>query len=299
MLNVAGWDHSIDSNILIKQLDGCLANKNNQKANAVLRQLRPEDCPNLLTRSWILGRSGKHFPPSRVFSPGNELIIHPLTPYLDQIDGQFAREHEHLLKTSDIEPEPSIKHLQEVNHAIQGALEEQLDPQSIQIAISILEIATHLKYDCTDLLVPDTSSRLRKLADVVHGDPLVLGDKPGFNLTHPKISLDLIRRLKIEDSRERAIRLEFDLESDCDEDYIPCERFETTISDTLSRYSIADTFNEFLANADDADASKIVWIVDECKEGHYPSSSLLSRDLHPLQGPSLFVYNDSGKLNIL
>ena len=281
--------------ILVQQLDSCLLYKDYQRANVILRRMQPGDCSALMNRPWILGRSGEHFPPARVFYPGNELNRQPLSPFLDQIEAQFAKDHKHLLTALKIQPEPSIKDLQEVNNALKERSEDQLDLQGVHIAIAVLEIATRLGHDFADLLIPDTSSRLRSLAEVVHGDPLVLGDNLGFNLTHPKISLDLIQRLKIDDSRERALRLAFEMEGDYAEDYNPCESFETTISDTLGRYSIADTFNEFLANADDAGASKIVWIVDECDEGPYASSSLLSKELQPLQGPSVLVYNDAGK----
>ena len=159
----------------------------------------------------------------------------------------------------------------------------------------MLEIATRLKYDPADLLVPDTSSRLRKIADIVHGEPLAAGDKSNFNFTHPEVSADLVRRLGVEDSSKRAIRLEIEPDTDDEEDYTPRETLETIISDTLGRYAVTDTFNEFLANADDAGATSISWMLDECDDGPHASSSLLSSELKPFQGSALFVHNDGGE----
>lgn len=293
LLTVEGWDQRVSSDVLLKQLDACLLKKDYRKADNVLLRLQPEDSSALTTRSWILGRSGDRYQPAKVFLPGSELQQRPLSPYLDEVDAHFSRHHKRLLEALSISPQPSVKDLQDVEHALAETSQGQLDPSGIRIVKSVLEIAIRLNYDFTDLLVPDTSSKLRRLADIVHGEPLEVGDKSGFHFTHPEVSPNLIHQLGIEDSQERAIRLDIELESD--EDYTPCERFETTISDTLERYSIADTFNEFLANADDAGASKIVWIVDE---NSHAASSLLTTELRPFQGPSLMVYNDAGELII-
>ena len=293
---VLGWDKRIDTSILLKQLDRCLVAKQHQKINAVLREMGPEDTPSLQSRSCILGRSqGQYFPPTKIFLPGSKLNQRSLAPFLDEVDGTFALEHKKLLTALQIQPEPSINDLQRVQSNLPDAT---LSPSDLALAISVLEIATRLKYDPIKFLVPDTSSRLRKLADIVHGEPLSFGGKSGFNFTHPEVSTDLVRRLGVEDSLERAIRLNIESETDDEEDYTPREKLETNITDTLSRYSVSDTFNEFLANADDAGATSISWILDECNDGSYASSSLLTSELERFQGSALLVHNNGGKLSI-
>lgn len=193
-----------------------------------------------------------------------------------------------------VRQEPSIEDLKDVQDILLGTSGDPLPPEDIGIAIFVLEIATRLGYDVTDLLVPDTTSRLRETKDVVYGDPLRTGNAP-FNFTHPEISASLVRRLGIQDSLAKAIELNIDFDSEDEDDYTPKESLETKISDTLERYPITTTFNEFLANADDAKATKITWILDECKDGPHASSSLLTTELKTLQGPALLVHNDGCK----
>lgn len=232
MLINPGWNQRIESSILLQQLDGYLSEEQYRKANAVLFRLRPEDCSALTSKSWILGRSGAYLPPAKVFSPGYQLISRPLAPYLDAVDGEFAKDHDKLLAPSKLKPEPSIGDLRAVQINLLETAEEPLSPSSLQIAITVLEIATRLKYDSTDLLVPDTTSRLQMPADIVHGEPFGIGDKSGFKFTHSEISSDLANRLGLETPSERAIRLDIDLESDDDEeDFTPSESLETVVGD--------------------------------------------------------------------
>ena len=294
----SGWNERIDITVLLQQLDRCLSTKQYQKVDLVLSQIRPEHPSLLASRSCILGRSGQYFPPSKVFLPGSQLNSRPLAPYLDEVDAKFARDHQSLLEALGLKAEPTVKDLVDV----QTSLETEglrLSPRNVGTAVSVLEIAMGLDFDPVDLLIPDTSSKLRKMKEIVHGEPLSIGDKAGFNFTHPEISVSLANRLGVEQSLARAIRLAIDIDDEDDEvDYTPSESLETNIADTLERYQVTDTFNEFLANADDAGATKVTWILDECDNGPYATSSLLTAELKPFQGPALLVHNDGGELSV-
>ena len=295
-LITSGWDQRLSHEILLKQLDGCLLSKDHQKAHRVLLEMRPEDCPALTSRSWVLGRSGSFFPPAKVFRPGSQLRLNSLAPYLDEIDYIFWKDHNKLLLALEVKQDPSLEELRAVQKDLINTTGDQLSVVGLETAVSILEIATHLEYDPTYLLIPDSASRYQAIGDIVHGEALGVSDRTGMNFTHPKISADLAHRLGVESPLARAIRLDIDIESDEDEeDYIPNEKLETIISDTLDRYAIVDAFNEFLANADDAGATEIVWTLDECSEGPHAASSLLSPGLKASQGPALFVYNNASK----
>lgn len=280
--------------MLIQQLDHCLTARAFEKGNKVLARIDHTECSALLSKPCILGRSGEYSLPKKCFYPGICLLSRPLGPYLDVVDANFAKQHEKLLKALDIRSEPSLQDLHRVQKALISDSKHQLEQADISFAISVLEIATRLDYDTTDLLVPDTTSRLRALGDIVHGDPLMTGETD-FNFTHPEVSADLIHRLDIEDSLKRAIRLNIDVDSDHEDTFTPAEKLETKILDTLERYPIASTFNEFLANADDAKATKVVWTLDRCKDGPHGTSSLLTAELKPFQGPALLIYNDAGE----
>ena len=297
MLTIVGWNEYLGNSILLEQLDGCIEKKQFEKIDDILHYMRPSNCSGLSSRSCVLGRSGDYFPPGKVFLRGSQLYLRPLAPYLDEVDSKFAIDHENLLVALKVQREPSIEDLLNVQRSLPITTEGQLAQSSLSIAISVLEIAMNLGYDPTVLLVPDTSSRFRKFPDIVHGEPLDVGDKAGFNFTHPELSTGLIRRMGIEDSLKRAIRLAIEVDSDDEEDFTPSESLETNIADTLERYSITDTFNEFLANADDAGATKILWILDDCSNGPHRSSSLLTTELKSYQGPALLVYNDGSKSN--
>lgn len=297
LLTIEGWNKSIGTDVLLQQLDGCLSflEKDQQKINKVLLQIDPEYCSPLLSKSCILGRLGDYLTPDKVFLRGKSLETRPLAPYLDIVDGNFMQKHQKLLAALKVRSEPSIEDLQNVQRRLVENPRGQLDPSDLGIAISTLEIATLLDYDPGNLLVPDTASRLQNLEDIVHGESLGTGDTLRCNFTHPQISPDLARRIGIEEALARAVRLEIDLDSNDEDDFTPGESLQTNISDALERYQIRATFNEFLANADDAGATKIIWTLDACGSGPHASSSLLTNELKPFQGPALLVYNDGCK----
>ena len=294
LLTLLGWDQSIPPKILLRQLDLCLAKEDYDKASKVLRRIKPNDYSTLASKPCFLGRSGEYFALDKVFLPGSQLQRWPLAPYLDELDANFAKDHEEIVTGLELPNEPSVQNLQDVQKSLnETTVAGRLSIPGLGIAIATLEIATRLRYDPQDLRIPDTTGTLRELRDIVHGDPLSTGDIPDFNFTHPEISNDLARRLGVESSLERAIRLKLDFDSEDENDYTPKEKLRTVIADTLERYPIESTFNEFLANADDAGATKITWVLDECRQKLYDSSSLLSTELKPFQGPALLVCNDA------
>lgn len=279
--------------MLLRQLDLCLAMEDYDKASKVLRQIEPDDYSVLAMKPCFLGRSGEYFTSDKVFLPGSQLRSRSLAPYLDELDAKFAKDHDRLVTRLDIRSQPSAQDLQGVQNSLNQTTEGHLSNSDLGIAIATLEIATRLGYDPQDLRIPDATMILRELKDIVHGDPLSTGDIADFNFTHPEVSNDLARRLDVENSLKRAIRLKIDFDSEDENDYTPKEKLSTVISDTLERYPVESTFNEFLANADDAGATKITWILDECREKPYGSSSLLTSELKPFQGPALLVSNDA------
>lgn len=220
------------------------------------------------------------------------LRSYPLAPHLDEVDGAFARKHAKLLEALNVQREPSIEDLRYVQESLDRSNQGQLNDSDLHIAIATLEISTRLCYDPIELHIPDTTSTLRKLSEIVHGDRNVRGDISEFNFTHPRVSEDLIKRLEIEDSFERAIKLDIGFEDGDEDEYTQRESLTTVICDTLGRYPIETTFNEFLANADDAAATKISWTIDDCQAGPHDSGSLLAPELKPFQGAALIVYND-------
>ncbi len=292
LLMVSGWDQDVPTNILLQQLDHCLEAKDYDKVDKLLPHIKPKDLSQLQSRACILGCHKNFLSPRRSFQPGCTLSLYSLDPYLDEIDSAFFQKHAKLLATLDIQKDPSIEDLRYVQESLNTSDQGQLDDGDLHIAIATLEISAKLGYNPRELRIPDTTSILRNLSDIVHGDRTVRGDISRFNFTHPRVSEYLIQQLEIEDSFERAIRLDIDFDDEDEDEYTQRESLTTVICDTLGRYPIETTFNEFLANADDAGATKISWTIDTCLGGPHKSDSLLAPELGPFQGAALIAYND-------
>ena len=289
---ISGWHHNVPMEVLLQQLDHCLEESDYDKVDRLLLHIKPTDFPQLQSKACILGCHRKYLSPQRSFRPGSRLNSYSLAPYVDEVDEAFAKKHVKLLAILGVQNEPSIEDLRYVQDSLDRSNQGRLSDSDLRIAIATLEISTRLGYNPIELHIPDTTSTLRKLSEIVHGDRNVRGDICDFNFTHPRVSEYLIKQLEIEDSFERAIAMDVGFEDGDEDEYTQRESLTTVICDTLGRYPIETTFNEFLANADDAGATRISWTVDNCQNGPYKSGSLLARELEPFQGAALIVYND-------
>ena len=302
--SVLGWEDRIDLDVLLRQLDICLSRNDHVKVDRVLGYLQskfdPAEYSILRSKPCIFGVQKNYLVPKKAFTASELLARYPMAPYLEEVDGHFARTHVKLLSYLDVRKEPTIQDVSEVQALLKEQSKGHLEEPHLDVAISSLEIAAHLLGDQEQagILIPDTESMLRALPDIVYGDRAMTGPISEFNFTHPKVSTALIQRLGVEHSLARATRLEIEFEDEDEDEFTPREKLSTTISDTLGRYPIDSTFNEFLANADDCHATTISWILDECESGSHESLALLTSELKPLQGPALFVHNDKGQLEI-
>lgn len=220
-----------------------------------------------------------------------------MAPFLDEVDLLFAEKHLGLLDALDVRPQPALTNILEVQRELQPST-SRLSASGLNVAVSSLEIAIRLckLEELTEVLVPDTENVMRSLPDIVHGDQYVSGPIASFNHTHSALSTRIIQVLGVENALARATRLNIEFEDEDEDEYTPREKLTGVISDTLERYPIESTFNEYLANADDCGATKISWILDQCLKGPHDSLNLLTPELKPFQGPALFVHNDEGKL---
>jgi len=287
---ILGWDQDIPKETLLAQLDLCLQASDVEKVDAVLKALKQQDLPDLISRNCILGRNGSYMLPRRVFFPGTVLETYSLAPFIDQVSGEFAKKHGKLLDALDVKDVPSTRDLQELQNSLSSS-EGRMGDAGLRAAISVLEVAVRLGFDPIDFKIPDTSSCLQSLPDIVYGDRHVTGTGD-FNFVNPALSGSLIKQLGVENSFARATRLKIDFEDEDEDEYIQEEKLTTVISDTLERYPIESTFNEYLANADDAGATRICFTIDECRDGSHASQSLLTSELARFQGPALIIFND-------
>ncbi|KAL8934658.1 MAG: hypothetical protein Q9211_005115 [Gyalolechia sp. 1 TL-2023] len=292
-----GWDQPIRQTILTQQLKQSLALRAGDQIDGILTYWGGfGNCQFLKQSPCVLSRRGEYILAERLLLPGSLLSRYSLSPYLDEVEPSFARKHPALLTALNVRPDVGDEDILLVQDDLRNIAQSgPLSDGDLDVAVALLEIATYAGNNPKSLsavLIPDTEKKLRPRADIVYGDRNVAGKIASFNFVHPRLSPDLIRRLDIEKSIARAIRLEIDFEDEDEDEYTPREKLSTTISDTLSRYPIESTFGEFLANANDCGATQISWVLDDCATGVYESSTLLDEELKCLQGPALFGFND-------
>ncbi|KAL9044382.1 MAG: hypothetical protein Q9214_002477 [Letrouitia sp. 1 TL-2023] len=300
---ILGWDQPIGIGILVQQLDNCVADGRHRSVDQLISHLSTVAEPPVLqvmlhSRKCLLSSDRTYIIPGNAILPGGLLKRHSLAPFLEEVDTDFAKKHSDLLQTLEVRPEPLFHDLLKLQQSIlsstnEGSLSKD---RALDLTIALLEIAATLytnEENFIELMAPDTEQKYRRLPDIVHGDrSLASTSTTTFYFTHARISTDLAIRLNIEDLSTYAIRLGVDFEDDDDDEYVPREKLTTIIFDTLSRYPIRSTFNEFLANADDAHATKLSWILDDCKKGSHSDSMLLTPEMGQYQGAALFSYNN-------
>ena len=300
-----GWDKLIDLDILMRQLDCCLAEQEHGKIDHILEYLGHKFDPTaysaLKAKRCVLGVRKNYLVPDKVFTKSKLLPKYPMEPYLDEVDIDFKRRHSKILSELGVRNEVTLQDIVIVQALLKDSNQGLLEGSDLDVAISSLEILARLNKNrqAVNIMIPDTRSILRPISDIVYGDLNVTETVATFNFAHPAISADLIQRLEVEHSLDRATRLEIEFEDEDEDEYTPRETLATVISDTLGQYPIESTFNEFLANADDCRATSMSWILDECENGPHQSLALLTADLQPLQGAALFAHNDGGRSLIL
>lgn len=245
--NILGWDKPIEDSVLIRQLDECPVRKLHAKIDEVLLYMKPSVNPELSSKSCVRSRHSKDYrEPKEIFRPVSLLIKYPMAPPLDEVDPLFEKNHLELKEALNIRKEPSLKDIIDAQETILAA-STPLNGANLSIIISSLEIAVclHQPEELGGILVPYLHGKLRKLPDVVHGDRVISEDASTFNFVHPALSRNLIDGLGIENSVARATRLGISFEDEDEDEYTPREKLTTVISDTLGRYTIESTSQNF------------------------------------------------------
>lgn len=290
--SLLGWDVDVPGEILVAQVDGCIAKRDTSKLSKALSKVPSKDYSILIQKSCIQGKHGELMMPSQVFYPGHQLSAFSLLPHMDSVDGRFAQRHKSMLSSLGIAKEPSLIDIQELQATLNSRC--PLDASGVSLAIASLEVALRLPdFDRAKLAIPDTIGSMRNLTEIVHGEPVVDGQLAEFHYTNTRVSIDLAERLELETCYERALRLSIEIDEEDDDEFTPREKLADIVSDTLSRYPVEETFNEFLANADDAGAIGICWTVNDALQQNAISEASLTPELQDHNKPSITVYNDA------
>lgn len=138
-------------------------------------------------------------------------------------------------------------------------------------------------------LVPSMSFTLWSVDSVVYDD---LGSgladtPPEYELVHPSVSHALANRLgilRLSDSR-------FSLDADQLDGFDIGEDLSTRINGVLKDYDVAYASNEWIANADDANATTVSFLLDEAV---FEGPKILGPQLSELQRCRALVIHNSG-----
>ncbi|EDN92385.1 hypothetical protein SS1G_08248 [Sclerotinia sclerotiorum 1980 UF-70] len=248
-----GWDTILHDDVLLAQLNHGIIIHDIEVVNAVLTYFKEKFRIDAVSESLKQLRSV--LTENGIFVTASKGFFSGcalLGPFLGNIDTGFAKMHEDILKAMNVRLRPGVKDILDV----QAQIERSGHP-----------------YKDSDI------------------DILLETIKMG-QFTNSRISQQTAQNLSIEKISERLKKGELQLadDDDDDEDFQQCESVTTSISTTLDRYPIESTFKEYLANADDAKASAVNWMLDPRQ---HPTDHLLTEEMKDLQGPALLVHNDA------
>jgi sacsin len=292
-----GWNEVIPSAMLLEQLKHGIGKEDGEIVNAVLKYIQVKGQSEILSKELVnlrcvMTQAGRFVSPQTVFHTGCER----LEPYLHNVDNNFWNRNPLLLSRLKIKKRPGLEDLIRVQTELQRKLESKegatLDERDASVAVEVAKLAAVFdRKQLSNLMVITALGRLCKLEEVTYNDLGSLWHAQGeINFTHPNIPYAIALKLRIEPLSERVKKGELDLADEDDEDeFDQHEQVATGIADTLERYPVEATFKEYLANADDAEASEINWLLDSTQ---YPKESLVAPGLSAYQGSALLVHND-------
>lgn len=142
--------------------------------------------------------------------------------------------------------------------------------------------------------VPDFNDTLRPVDDIFYNDidtSRVFSHATGkkYYVTHTEISRLLANQLNLNMLSDLQSE-ELEIDSEDDVDFSLNEDMTIRINGLLKDYDMGYSFNEFVANADDAGASAVTFLLDERS---FPTAELLKPQLDEFQScPALLIYND-------
>jgi sacsin len=288
-----GWDQPIAFDLLIRQLQKYTEARKYENVDSILSYIalhHKNHLPTLRGIRCIAGSDGKFYCPSQVFN-SKKVAKYRMEPYFVAISSRFAKLHIFLMCELKIRAEPGLEDVRNLQKSWQQKHFSDNDAELVA-AVEIVRFFadSHPRTSLNELLVPNTKGFLTKVSEIAVGDSS-LNDwsELEIHFPHPSIPNSTISKLGIDSlenrNRYRLLGLENGIE------YAPKEDILTVIRNSLDRYTMASTFSEYLANADDAGADSITWLIDECEDGDHQSDKLLTEELSSTQGPALFVHN--------
>ncbi len=292
-----GWNEVIPNATLIAQLKLGIEKEDREIVNAVLKYIQIKGQGEILSKKLVnlrcvMTQAGCFVTPQIVFHNDCER----LEPYLYNVDNTFWNNNSLLLSRLGIKDRPGLDDLLQVQGELQEKIESKeeatLEESDICVAIEIIKLAAVFDRELlSTLMIATAVGSLCIIEEATYDDVGPLFHAQGkTKLTHPDITYAVAKKLRIEPLSERVRKGELGLTNEDDEDeFDQHEEVATGIADTLERYPVEATFKEYLANAADAKASQISWLLDHRQ---HPRESLVTPGLSAYQGSALLVHND-------
>ncbi|TGO23441.1 hypothetical protein BPAE_0132g00110 [Botrytis paeoniae] len=289
-----GWEKTLSDDVLLAQLTQGIIKEDRAVLNVVLTHIKENSRISAVSESLthlrcVLTENGKFVTASKAFFSG---CTH-LDPFLSNIEKEFAKNHKDILTAMNIRSKPGVKDILNIQAQVEGSGHPYKE-SDIEVLLETIKVASSFSRETLQgLKVLDQDGTLCPVEDIAFDDAAVwsgrLVDKVRF--TNSRISKEIAQKLRIEFISERweKGKLQMADDDDDEEDFEQCEAITTSISTTLQRYRIESTFKEYLANADDAEASAIHWMLDSRQ---HPTDTLITKEVKDLQGPALLVHND-------
>ncbi|CAG8581539.1 13565_t:CDS:2, partial [Racocetra fulgida] len=299
-----GWNTHPPSELILQQIHQCsimsksdLNFKNrsqiceaiyehiNEALSCDDEQYKLELSKGLKNKKWIFC-GGNFYAAKNVFFDLSENLGRNFIQLSDDYRNRFKKVFEYMGVEKTIEINDLIKIINEIElEANHNSLSEEKLSEIIKFLRHIADKRTKEEVQICDLkglLIPSADSTLFKHKDVYFDDRPELNkeEKKNYKLSHPKITPELAENL--------GIRMLSTIFLKC------CEiEFEASEQSVPSIPRIKNIINVNVDNADDVGARRFSIYLDERKfDKNFEQSTLLSKEMHNWQGPSVWIYYD-------
>eukprot|EP01084_Bolivina_argentea_P290732 499485_1 len=171
----------------------------------------------------------------------------------------------------------------------------------INLTVNISQYLSDRMNVIGDLLfpIPCDNNSMQFANDLYYNDaPWIKSRKKTIKFVHPKLSINVCKKLGVNSFRElfvsknsESLSFEFGNQLQGTKAFGQHESLTRRLKDILRSYPEGPSIiYEFIQNADDAKATKVIILLNEKQ---YNTDSLLSTQLKQFQGPNLMIYNNS------
>ncbi|CAG8756545.1 10061_t:CDS:2 [Gigaspora margarita] len=184
--------------------------------------------------------------------------------------------YEHIKSCDDEQYKLELKKLSEMIKFLRHIADKCTNSEEVQIC------------DLKDLLIPSVDSTLLKHEEIYFDNRPELNkeEKKNYNISHPKIILELAENLGI--WMLSTIFLKCEIKFEVSKQFVPSINKITKI---INGMLFDLLFKEFLKNTNNAGAQRFsIYLDKRILDKNSEKSTLLSKEMHNWQGPAVWIY---------